>query len=157
MNPVRPEGSSGNGFFPVPRGNLAVSNGHPNRSDTYNRFRSRFQFAICDFTFRNRPMSYLVVARKWGPQSFEDIAGQAHITRTLHNAIRDRPHRPCLSIYRDARVWARRPPPAKPKPSTAKRGRRRSPVTSAVFAPRSLKRQRITSWKSTAALESRHR
>ena len=33
-------------------------------------------------------MSYLVVARKWRPQSFEDIAGQAHITRTLQNAIR---------------------------------------------------------------------
>ncbi|HEX9662353.1 MAG TPA: DNA polymerase III subunit gamma/tau [Candidatus Binatia bacterium] len=33
-------------------------------------------------------MSYLVVARKWRPQTFEDIAGQAHITRTLQNAIR---------------------------------------------------------------------
>ena len=33
-------------------------------------------------------MSYLVLARKWRPQSFEDIAGQAHITRTLQNAIR---------------------------------------------------------------------
>ncbi len=33
-------------------------------------------------------MSYLVVARKWRPQNFEDIAGQAHITRTLQNAIR---------------------------------------------------------------------
>jgi DNA polymerase III subunit gamma/tau len=33
-------------------------------------------------------MSYLVIARKWRPQSFEDIAGQAPITRTLQNAIR---------------------------------------------------------------------
>ena len=33
-------------------------------------------------------MSYLVLARKWRPQSFEDIAGQGHITRTLQNAIR---------------------------------------------------------------------
>ncbi len=33
-------------------------------------------------------MSYLVVARKWRPQSFEDVAGQSHITRTLQNAIR---------------------------------------------------------------------
>src|SRR5918992_5025884 len=33
-------------------------------------------------------MSYLVVARKWRPQSFEDVAGQGHITRTLQNAIR---------------------------------------------------------------------
>lgn len=33
-------------------------------------------------------MSYLVIARKWRPQSFSDIAGQEHITRTLQNAIR---------------------------------------------------------------------
>ncbi len=33
-------------------------------------------------------MSYLVIARKWRPQIFSDIAGQEHITRTLQNAIR---------------------------------------------------------------------
>ncbi|MGH7793964.1 MAG: DNA polymerase III subunit gamma/tau [Candidatus Binatia bacterium] len=33
-------------------------------------------------------MSYLVIARKWRPQSFSDVAGQEHITRTLQNAIR---------------------------------------------------------------------
>jgi DNA polymerase-3 subunit gamma/tau len=33
-------------------------------------------------------MSYLVLARKWRPQNFAHIAGQAHITRTLQNAIR---------------------------------------------------------------------
>jgi DNA polymerase III subunit gamma/tau len=33
-------------------------------------------------------MSYLVLARKWRPQNFEDIAGQEPITRTLQNAIR---------------------------------------------------------------------
>ena len=33
-------------------------------------------------------MSYLVLARKWRPQSFEDVAGQDHVTRTLQNAIR---------------------------------------------------------------------
>ncbi|MDT8316579.1 MAG: DNA polymerase III subunit gamma/tau [bacterium] len=32
-------------------------------------------------------MSYLVLARKWRPQSFEDIVGQEHVTRTLKNAI----------------------------------------------------------------------
>jgi DNA polymerase-3 subunit gamma/tau len=32
-------------------------------------------------------MSYLVIARKWRPQSFGDIVGQEHITRTLSNAI----------------------------------------------------------------------
>lgn len=33
-------------------------------------------------------MSYLVIARKWRPQSFEDIAGQEPITHTLQNAIK---------------------------------------------------------------------
>lgn len=33
-------------------------------------------------------MSYLVLARKWRPQRFEEIVGQAHITRILTNAIK---------------------------------------------------------------------
>jgi DNA polymerase-3 subunit gamma/tau len=33
-------------------------------------------------------MSYLVIARKWRPQTFEDVVGQTHVTRTLQNAIR---------------------------------------------------------------------
>jgi DNA polymerase-3 subunit gamma/tau len=33
-------------------------------------------------------MSYLVLARKWRPQNFDDIVGQEPITRTLQNAIR---------------------------------------------------------------------
>ncbi len=32
-------------------------------------------------------MSYIVVARRWRPQVFEDIIGQQHVTRTLQNAI----------------------------------------------------------------------
>ena len=32
-------------------------------------------------------MSYLVLARKWRPQSFDEIVGQEHVTRTLKNAI----------------------------------------------------------------------
>ncbi len=32
-------------------------------------------------------MSYLVLARKWRPQCFEDIVGQSHVTRTLKSAI----------------------------------------------------------------------
>ena len=31
---------------------------------------------------------YLVLARRWRPQTFEDVVGQDHITRTLQNAIR---------------------------------------------------------------------
>jgi len=30
---------------------------------------------------------YLVFARKWRPQTFDDVVGQAHITRTLQNAL----------------------------------------------------------------------
>ena len=33
-------------------------------------------------------MSYLVLARKWRPQSFDEIVGQEHISQTLMNAIR---------------------------------------------------------------------
>ena len=32
-------------------------------------------------------MSYLVLARKFRPQSFEEVSGQEHVTRTLRNAI----------------------------------------------------------------------
>ncbi len=34
-------------------------------------------------------MSYRVFARKYRPQTFEDVIGQEHITRTLQNAIRE--------------------------------------------------------------------
>lgn len=33
-------------------------------------------------------MSYLVLARKWRPQTFDDVVGQPHVTKTLQNAIR---------------------------------------------------------------------
>ena len=32
-------------------------------------------------------MSYLVLARKYRPQIFDDVVGQAHVTQTLANAI----------------------------------------------------------------------
>ena len=32
-------------------------------------------------------MSYVVIARRYRPQQFEEIVGQEHITRTLSNAI----------------------------------------------------------------------
>jgi len=38
-------------------------------------------------------MSYLVLARKWRPQTFEDLIGQEHVSRTLSNSIaNDRVH-----------------------------------------------------------------
>src|SRR5262245_25242794 len=33
------------------------------------------------------PMSYVVLARKWRPQSFEDLIGQEHVSTTIANAI----------------------------------------------------------------------
>ena len=32
-------------------------------------------------------MSYLVIARKWRPQTFDEVIGQPHVTKTLQNAI----------------------------------------------------------------------
>src|SRR6266849_3994561 len=34
-------------------------------------------------------MSYQVIARKWRPQTFRDLVGQAHVTDTLINAIKN--------------------------------------------------------------------
>src|SRR5512143_2032648 len=35
-------------------------------------------------------MSYLVLARKWRPQTFAQIIGQPHVSQTLQNAIEAR-------------------------------------------------------------------
>ncbi len=34
-------------------------------------------------------MSYQVIARKWRPQSFDEVSGQSHVTTALRNAIRN--------------------------------------------------------------------
>ncbi|MBI3886173.1 MAG: DNA polymerase III subunit gamma/tau, partial [Opitutae bacterium] len=31
--------------------------------------------------------TYQVIARKWRPQTFDDVVGQDHVVRTLKNAI----------------------------------------------------------------------
>jgi len=36
---------------------------------------------------RCAPLSYLVLARKWRPQTFSDLVGQEHVSQTLKNAI----------------------------------------------------------------------
>src|SRR5258708_3261620 len=39
-------------------------------------------------SFRNRmSTAYQVIARKWRPQTFDDVVGQDHVVRTLKNAI----------------------------------------------------------------------
>src|SRR5260221_5923059 len=38
---------------------------------------------------KNFTMSYQVIARKWRPQTFDDLVGQQHVTETLKNAIKN--------------------------------------------------------------------
>lgn len=45
------------------------------------------QLAIGLRRFHSCPVSYTVFARKYRPQTFDDVVGQEHITRTLKNAI----------------------------------------------------------------------
>src|SRR5438874_6530778 len=40
-------------------------------------------------SYWNLSMSYQVIARKWRPQTFEDLVGQTHVTDTLANAIKN--------------------------------------------------------------------
>jgi len=48
------------------------------------------------------PMSYLVLARKWRPQTFEEVVGQQSVIRTLQNAI-DRNRIPHAIIFSGVR------------------------------------------------------
>ncbi|MBD3223708.1 MAG: DNA polymerase III subunit gamma/tau, partial [Caldithrix sp.] len=36
---------------------------------------------------KNKIMSYVVIARRWRPQQFDEIIGQEHVSKTLSNAI----------------------------------------------------------------------
>src|SRR5258706_14171496 len=49
---------------------------------------SAFHSQHSPFTFQLRLSSaYQVIARKWRPQTFDDVVGQDHVVRTLKNAI----------------------------------------------------------------------
>ena len=48
-------------------------------------------------------MGYQVLARKYRPQRFADVAGQDHVTRTLLNALDPEPHRARLHLFRPSR------------------------------------------------------
>jgi DNA polymerase-3 subunit gamma/tau len=43
----------------------------------------------CLLKAENFSMSYQVIARKWRPQTFDDLVGQQHVTETLKNAIKN--------------------------------------------------------------------
>ena len=50
--------------------------------DPFNRLnRDRFEFS--NAVMQHFLMSYQVIARKWRPQTFSDLVGQQHVTRTL--------------------------------------------------------------------------
>src|SRR6185436_20174727 len=40
------------------------------------------------FTATRRPMSYTVLARKYRPQTFEEMTGQEHVVKTVENALK---------------------------------------------------------------------
>ena len=48
-------------------------------------------------------MGYQVLARKYRPQRFADVAGQDHVTVTLMNALTQEPHRARLHLQRPSR------------------------------------------------------
>ena len=49
----------------------------------------RVNLAILLLSLVKTPVDYLVLARKWRPQRFEDVVGQEPVVRTLRNAIRN--------------------------------------------------------------------
>src|SRR5688500_2383284 len=59
-----------------------------------NRLPEKASFTIHDLRFTiHSQMSYQVIARKWRPQTFEEVTGQENITQTLRNALEfDRLH-----------------------------------------------------------------
>ena len=50
--------------------------------------RGNDEIASADWNFVSEKASYKVIARTYRPQTFADIVGQEHVTRTLANAIR---------------------------------------------------------------------
>jgi DNA polymerase III subunit gamma/tau len=49
--------------------------------------KSSLRIVEIEAPLRNEQMSYQVIARKWRPQTFDEVTGQEPITRTLRNAI----------------------------------------------------------------------
>ena len=47
--------------------------------------------------------TYLVLARKYRPQPFDEMSGQEHVVRTLSNALKTGQRRPRLPVHRPAR------------------------------------------------------
>ena len=64
-----------------------------NRTAFYIRLRASCMLAAALAVNEDLPMSYQVLARKWRPRVFREMAGQEHVTRALINALdQDRLH-----------------------------------------------------------------
>jgi DNA polymerase-3 subunit gamma/tau len=79
QTPSGPEGSSGSNPLCVPQGSLAINKLFIEGKRIVTAHRPK--------PMGKEDMSYLVLARKWRPQLFEEVVGQQHITQTLQNAI----------------------------------------------------------------------
>src|SRR5438477_11543118 len=71
--PPGPEGSNGSGIASC--------------AAEYPKFLSSLRTGTHHKSASADSMSYQVIARKWRPQTFAEIVGQQHVTRTLQNAI----------------------------------------------------------------------
>lgn len=43
--------------------------------------------------------NYKVIARKYRPQTFEEVIGQEHITKTISKSIAQKKNSTCLSFF----------------------------------------------------------
>ena len=78
---------------------------------------------------------YVVVARRYRPQTFEELIGQEHVAKALQQAISTEPRRPRLFVLPVPEESARpRPLECWPKHSTARVVHRQPLATSAKFA-----------------------
>src|SRR5512137_2516251 len=81
--PSGPEGSSGKQCPHVPRDRLAGA-GCRKRSGIW---KTEGGCTALFVSSSKADMNYLVLARKWRPQKWEDVVAQEHVTVTLRNAI----------------------------------------------------------------------
>jgi DNA polymerase-3 subunit gamma/tau len=57
-------------------------------------------------------MAYQALARKWRPQTLDDVLGQQAVTRTLRNALKSKRIAQAFVFAGPRAGWARPPPPA---------------------------------------------
>ena len=89
---------------------------------------------------------YVVVARRYRPQTFDELIGQEHVAQALGQRDSDRPRRPRLSVHRGPRRGQDidRPHPRQGAQlrSTARRRRRATSATSASAITAGERRRR---------------